>query len=104
MKITDIEAIVPVEARGPQDWRGWFAQILVMVETEDGQRGYGMGGGGEAGVHVVNTALRHELLGADGSAVGCVNRCGARAATCLAYCASDGSGCWNARFGCGLPR
>ena len=70
MKITDIEAIVPVEAKGPQDWRGWFAQILVVVETEDGQRGYGIGGGGEAGVHVVNTALRHELLGADASAVG----------------------------------
>ena len=65
MKITDIRAIVPIEAKVPQDWRGWFAQILVMVESEDGLRGYGMGGGGEAGTHVVNTALRHELIGAD---------------------------------------
>ena len=69
MKITDIRATVPIEAKVPQDWRGWFAQILVMVESEDGQRGYGMGGGGEAGTHVVNTALRHELVGADATAV-----------------------------------
>ena len=47
VKITDIRAIVPIEAKVPQDWRGWFAQILVMVESEDGLRGYGMGGGGE---------------------------------------------------------
>ena len=69
MKITDIRATVPIEAKVPQDWRGWFAQILVMVESEDGSRGYGMGGGGEAGTHVVNTALRHELVGADATAV-----------------------------------
>jgi L-alanine-DL-glutamate epimerase-like enolase superfamily enzyme len=69
VKITDIRAIVPVEAQAPQDWRGWFAQILVMVETENGLRGYGMGGGGEAGAHVVNTALRHELVGADATEV-----------------------------------
>ena len=69
MKISNVKAIVPTEAKAPQDWRGWFAQILVMVESEDGVRGYGIGGGGEAGTHVVNTALRHELVGADATAV-----------------------------------
>jgi len=69
VKITDLRAVVPIEAESPQDWRGWFAQILVMIETEDGHRGYGMGGGGQAGTHVVNTALRNELIGADATAV-----------------------------------
>ena len=69
MKITDVRAIVPPEAQSPQDWRGWFGQILVQMETEDGQRGFGIGGGGEAGTHVVNTALRHELIGADATGI-----------------------------------
>ena len=42
-----------------------MGQILVAVDTDVGLRGYGVGGGGAAGVHVVRTVLRDLLLGAD---------------------------------------
>jgi L-rhamnonate dehydratase len=40
-----------------------MGQILVAVETDKGLLGYGVGGGGPAGVHVVCTVLRDLLLG-----------------------------------------
>ncbi len=42
-----------------------MGQILVAVETDAGITGYGVGGGGLAGVHVVRTVLRELLLGHD---------------------------------------
>ena len=69
MKITSVKAIQPRAAQAPADWRGWLGQIVVAVDTEDGLTGYGMGGGGAAGIHVVETALRHLLIGADASDV-----------------------------------
>ena len=65
MKIVDIRATHPMTPDTPRDWRGWLGQILVAVETEDGLTGYGVGGGGPAGVHVVRTVLREVLLGQD---------------------------------------
>jgi L-rhamnonate dehydratase len=38
-----------------------MGQILVAVETDAGLTGYGVGGGGAAGIHVVQTVL-HDLL------------------------------------------
>ncbi|MCH2203571.1 MAG: mandelate racemase/muconate lactonizing enzyme family protein [Fuerstiella sp.] len=63
MKITDVRAIQPVAENSPPDWRTTMGQILVAVDTDGGVTGYGVGGGGAAGVHVVNTVLRDLLLG-----------------------------------------
>ena len=40
-----------------------MGQILVTVETDAGLAGYGVGGGGAAGIHVVRTVLRDLLMG-----------------------------------------
>ena len=69
MKITSIRAIQPDSPGAPQDWRLWLGQILVMVTTEDGLTGYGVGGGGAAGIHVIETVLRSILVGEDATQV-----------------------------------
>lgn len=69
MKIVDVRAVQPEAPGSPPDWRTWLGQILVRVDTDDGLTGYGVGGGGLAGIHVVQTALKALLLGADASAV-----------------------------------
>ena len=60
--------------QGDQDparmrWYGPFSQlagsILVQIKTTGGLAGYGLGGGGSAAVHVIETHLRDLLLKAD---------------------------------------
>ena len=63
MKITDVRAVQPIGPGSPPDWRTSLGQILVAVDTDAGLTGYGVGGGGLAGVHVVRTVLRDLLLG-----------------------------------------
>ena len=63
MKITDIRAIQPVGENSPPDWRTSLGQILVAIDTDCGVTGYGVGGGGLSGIHVVKTVLRDLLLG-----------------------------------------
>ncbi|WP_339730666.1 mandelate racemase/muconate lactonizing enzyme family protein [uncultured Gimesia sp.] len=63
MKITDVRAIQPVGENSPADWRTSLGQILVAIDTDSGITGYGVGGGGLAGSHVVKTVLRDLLLG-----------------------------------------
>jgi L-rhamnonate dehydratase len=50
-------------------WFGPFSQlagsILVEIKTTGGLTGYGLGGGGSAAVHVIETHLKDLLLGAD---------------------------------------
>ena len=65
MNIAEVEAIHPPATGAPSGWRSWLGQILVRVRTDEGAEGYGVGGGGEAGVHIVNTVLRSILVGAD---------------------------------------
>ena len=67
MKITDVRAVIPRGTNEPRDWRTAMAQIAVLVETDAGLTGLGVGGGGRAGVHVVETVLREVLLGRDPS-------------------------------------
>ena len=67
MKITDVRAVIPRGTNEPRDWRTAMAQIAVLVETDAGLTGLGVGGGGRAGVHVVETVLREILLGRDPS-------------------------------------
>jgi L-rhamnonate dehydratase len=69
MKITDIRAVQPIAANSPPDWRTSLGQILVAVDTDAGLTGYGVGGGGLAGVHVVRTVLRDVLLDQDAEAI-----------------------------------
>ena len=68
-RITDVRAAHPDAPDAPDDWRSWLGQIAVAVETEDGLTGYGVGGGGPAGVHVVETVLRETLVGQEAEAV-----------------------------------
>jgi L-rhamnonate dehydratase len=63
VRITDVRAIQPLSPGSPPDWRTSLGQILVAIETDAGLTGYGVGGGGLAGVHVVRTVLRDLLLG-----------------------------------------
>ena len=69
MRIKSIRAVQPKAPGDPNDWRTWLGQIAVTVETEDGLTGYGVGGGGRAGIHVIETALRRPLIGADSTHV-----------------------------------
>ena len=62
MKITSIRAVHPASDGSPNDWRTWLGQILVIIDTDDGLTGYGVGGGGPAGIQVIETALRHILV------------------------------------------
>ncbi len=68
MKIVDLRAVQPGSPGSPPDWRTWLGQILVRVDTDEGLTGYGVGGG-EAGIHVVQTALHALLVGEDPSDV-----------------------------------
>jgi L-rhamnonate dehydratase len=63
MKIRDVRAVQPAAPGSPPDWRTSLGQILVAVDTDAGLAGYGVGGGGAAGIHVVRTVLRDLLLG-----------------------------------------
>ena len=65
MKITQVHASQPISVNDPDDWRTWFGQILVSIETEDGLTGYGVGGGGAAGIHIIDSGLQRLLVGAD---------------------------------------
>lgn len=69
MKITDVRATQPIAPNSPPDWRTSLGQILVAVDTDRGLTGYGVGGGGLAGIHVVRTVLRDLLLGQDPEAI-----------------------------------
>jgi len=65
MRITEVQATIPRGQGEPRDWRTAMAQIAVTVETDAGLTGLGVGGGGRAGAHVVETVLREVLVGAD---------------------------------------
>lgn len=62
MKITNVRATQPDAPECPNDWRNTMGQILVAVDTDAGLTGYGVGGGGTAGIHVAQTVLRDLLL------------------------------------------
>lgn len=61
----------PFDDFDPRRWRnfGPFSQlngaILVQIRTKDGITGYGMGGGGTAACHIIDTHLSKLLIGAD---------------------------------------
>ncbi len=63
MKIIAIKSWQPDTPGSPPDWRTQLGQIIVQVKTDDGFDGYGVGGGGPAGVHIVETVLRDAVVG-----------------------------------------
>jgi L-rhamnonate dehydratase len=69
VRITGVRALIPRGTNEPRDWRTAMAQIAVLVDTDAGLTGLGVGGGGRAGVHIVETVLREVLLGRDPSDV-----------------------------------
>lgn len=69
MRITQIKAFQPPTPGSPPDWRTQLGQIIVEVTTSDGLTGIGVGGGGVAGIHVVETVLSELLVGQDATDV-----------------------------------
>lgn len=65
MKITDVRALQPIAENSPADWRTSLGQILIAIDTDEGITGYGVGGGGLAGIHVVQSVLRDLLVNQD---------------------------------------
>lgn len=61
--ICDVRVCQPVAATSPSDWRTSLGQILIEIETTDKLTGYGVGGGGVAGMHVIQSVLRNLLIG-----------------------------------------
>ncbi len=65
MRIIRLRAVQPPTPGAPQDWRTQLGQVVVEVQTDDGLTGIGVGGGGAAGIHVIQTVLSDLLLGRD---------------------------------------
>ncbi len=74
MVITSLRAKQPPTPGSPADWRTQLGQIVVEIRTSTGLCGYGVGGGGAAGVHVIETVLRDRLLGCDAEDVESLHR------------------------------
>jgi L-rhamnonate dehydratase len=64
MKITNVRTAQPIADNSPDDWRTSLGQIAVAVDTDEGITGYGVGGGGAAGRHVIDAVLRDVVVGA----------------------------------------
>jgi L-alanine-DL-glutamate epimerase-like enolase superfamily enzyme len=69
MRVTRIEAFQPVAANSPPDWRTSLGQIAVRIETDEGLTGFGVGGGGAAGIHVIDSVLKPRLMGRESEPV-----------------------------------
>jgi L-rhamnonate dehydratase len=65
MRIERIEAVQPDTPGSPADWRTQLGQIVVRVVTDDGLEGIGVGSGGAAGIHVVESVLKDLLVGSE---------------------------------------
>jgi len=65
MKITNVQAVYPKYKHVVPSWRTQFWQIVVRVETDADVTGLGYGGGGMAGVEIINGHFRELLIGQD---------------------------------------
>ncbi len=63
MKITSLSAVYPSYSRTAPSWRTHLWQIVVRVETDTGQVGWGYGGGGKAAAVIVNGHFSEILVG-----------------------------------------
>ena len=62
MRIRRLTAWQPVCESAPRDWRNMLGQILVEIELSTGMIGLGVGGGGKAGIHVIESVISECLL------------------------------------------
>lgn len=65
MKIQNVRVCQPDAPGAPADWRTSLGQILIAIDTDHGLVGYGVGGGGEASMHVIRSIFRDMLIGHD---------------------------------------
>jgi L-rhamnonate dehydratase len=63
LKITSVSAVYPKYKHTVPSWRTHLWQIVVRVETDTGQTGWGYGGGGKAAVEIVNGHFAEILVG-----------------------------------------
>lgn len=63
MKIKSVSAVYPNYRHTAPSWRTHLWQIVVRVETDTGQTGWGFGGGGKAAVEIVNGHFAEILIG-----------------------------------------
>ncbi|MBP39372.1 MAG: enolase C-terminal domain-like protein [Dehalococcoidia bacterium] len=63
MKITSVSAVYPNYKHTVPSWRTHLWQIVVRVETDVGQTGWGYGGGGKAAVEIINGHFAEILVG-----------------------------------------
>ena len=63
MKIASVKAVYPKYANTVPSWRTHLWQIVVRIETDTGQTGWGFGGGGKAAVEIVNGHFSEILVG-----------------------------------------
>jgi L-rhamnonate dehydratase len=63
LNITSVSAVYPNYKNTPPSWRTHLWQIVVRVETDTGQTGWGYGGGGKAAVEIVNGHFAEILVG-----------------------------------------
>ena len=63
MKIKSVSAVYPNYQHTTPSWRTHLWQIVVRVETNTGQIGWGYGGGGKAAVEIVNGHFAEILVG-----------------------------------------
>ncbi|SVB04093.1 uncharacterized protein METZ01_LOCUS156947 [marine metagenome] len=63
MKIASVKAVYPKYTNTVPSWRTHLWQIVVRIETDTGQTGWGFGGGGKAAVEIVNGHFSEILVG-----------------------------------------
>ena len=63
MKINSVTAVYPNYKHTVPSWRTHLWQIVVRVETDTGQTGWGYGGGGKAAIEIVNGHFSEILVG-----------------------------------------
>ena len=63
MKIASVKALYPKYKHTVPSWRTHLWQMVVRVETDTGQTGWGFGGGGKAAVEIVNGHFSEILVG-----------------------------------------
>ena len=65
MTITSVQTWQPIADNSPPDWRTSLGQIAVSIQTSNGLTGYGVGGGGLSGMHIIREILEPLLVGRD---------------------------------------
>ena len=63
MRIIDAKAVYPNYKHVAPSWRTHLWQIVVRVESDTGEVGFGYGGGGKAAVEIVNGHMCDLLVG-----------------------------------------